>query len=101
MKTSRWGLLRYTFFRVVLFLIIWAIFQFLTPWKGLAAFVAAILISGAISFFLLDRLRDDASGTLFGFFGRINARIDASTRAEDVDDDVPPPSGQGQADTEK
>jgi len=86
--TKRWGLLRYTLLRVAMFLVIWAILQYLTPIKGLLALALAILISGSISFFVLDRVRDDASGTLFGFFRGINERIDASTRAEDEADDA-------------
>jgi hypothetical protein len=45
----------------------------------------AILISGAISIVALNGQRNVMSEALFGFFRRMNARIDASTRAEDVD----------------
>lgn len=81
----------YTLLRIAMFAIVWAVFQFLTPWTGLMAIVLAILISGAISFIALDRQRDAMSSSVFIVFKRMNDRIDAATRAED-DDDV---SAQG------
>jgi hypothetical protein len=72
--------------RLLLFIAVWLLLQLLTPLRGLWALVLALLVSGAISFFLLNRQRDAMSGVVAGFFGRINDRIDASTRAEDVDD---------------
>jgi len=50
------------------------------------ALALAIVISGAISLLLLNRQRDALSSGVARFFRRINERIDASTRAEDVDD---------------
>ena len=69
-----------------MFIAVWLLLQLLTPLRGLWALVLAVLVSGAISFFLLNRQRDAMSGVVAGFFGRINDRIDASTRAEDCDD---------------
>jgi hypothetical protein len=93
----------YTLLRVALFAAVWAVLQYLTPVHGLLAVVAAILMSGAISVVLLDRPRGEVGTLAAGFFGRINARIDASARAEDIDDEPAPvqaveqPSGSGDA----
>jgi hypothetical protein len=76
----------YTTMRLLVFIAVWLLLQLLTPLRGLWALVLALLVSGAISFFLLNRQRDAMSGVVAGFFGRINDRIDASTRAEDYDD---------------
>lgn len=86
--------LMYTTMRVMVFIAVWLLVQLITPLRGLWALVVALLVSGAISLFLLNRQRDAMSGVVAGFFGRINARIDASTRAEDFDD---LPEGQAQA----
>lgn len=80
------AVLVYTTMRLLMFLAVWLLLQLLTPLRGLWALVLALLVSGAISFFLLNRQRDAMSGVVAGFFGRINDRIDASTRAEDIDD---------------
>ena len=63
----------------------WLIVQWLTGLRGLMALALAIVISGAISLLLLNRQRDAMSTKVTSFFRRINERIDASTRAEDVD----------------
>lgn len=78
--------LTYTLMRVLLFIAVWLLLQLLSPLRGLWALALALLVSGAISFFLLNRQRDAMSGVVAGFFGRINARIDANTRKEDDDD---------------
>ncbi len=94
------AVLVYTILRVALFAAVWAVLQYLTPIHGLLAVVAAILMSGAISIVVLDRPRGEVGTLAAGFFGRINARIDASARAEDVDDepaDPTAPQGSGEA----
>lgn len=80
------AVLVYTTMRLLMFVAVWLLVQLITPIRGLWALVLAVLVSGAISFFLLNRQRDAMSGVVAGFFGRINDRIDASTRAEDFDD---------------
>lgn len=77
--------LRYTAWRVLLLVAVWAPLQFLTPLRGVLAIVLAFLISGAISLFVLDRQRERAGRSVGGYFGRLNARIEESKRAEDVD----------------
>lgn len=81
------SVLVYTLLRIGLFLLVWLTIELLTPVSGVWAFVVAILVSGVISLVLLDRQRNKAGLATEGFFHRINERIDASTRAEDVDDE--------------
>ncbi len=76
----------YTALRVAMFVGAWILIEILTPIQGLFAAAFAIVISGAVSIIVLNGQRDAMSAALVGFFRRMNARIDASTRAEDVDD---------------
>lgn len=93
------AVLVYTVLRVALFAVVWLSIELLTPINGLLAIIAAILLSGAISLLVLDRQRGRAASVAAGFFGRINERIEASARAEDVDEAPvapPPASGSGE-----
>jgi hypothetical protein len=105
----------YTLLRVALFAVVWVVIELVTPIHGVWAAASAILISGAISIVVLDRPRDRVGAAAGRFFGRINARIDASTRSEDDETDEPPtresdpqasvqggeaPSAQGQDESE-
>ena len=81
--------------RIALFLAVWLVLELLTPVHGIWAIVAAILMSGAISIVVLDRQRGRVGVAAAGFFGRINERIEASARAEDVDDDRGSVAGVG------
>jgi len=76
----------YTVLRVALFALVWGVIWFLTPLDAVWSAAAAILISGAISLVLLDRQRGRVGAAAGGFFSRLNARIDAASRAEDVDE---------------
>lgn len=76
----------YTGMRILLFFAVWLLLQLLTPLRGLWGIAAAIVISGLISIFMLNRQRDAMSSTVGAFFHRINERIDESARAEDVDE---------------
>jgi hypothetical protein len=76
----------YTVLRVALFAVVWGVIWFLTPLDAVWSAAAAILISGAISLVLLDRQRGRVGAAAGGFFSRLNARIDAASRAEDVDE---------------
>ena len=82
---SAWSIVLYTALRLAIFAGAWILIEVLTPIHGLFAAAFAILISGAISMVALNGQRNLMSEALFGFFRRMNARIDASTRAEDVD----------------
>lgn len=87
----RWlAFLVYTLLRLVLLIAIWILIAWITPVKGLWALALALLVSGAVSLFVLDRQRDAMSIGVARFFSGINERIEASARAEDVD---PLPSG--------
>ncbi|MFM8155970.1 MAG: DUF4229 domain-containing protein [Actinomycetes bacterium] len=82
---SAWSIVLYTALRVIMFVGAWVLIELLTPITGLFAAAFAILISGAVSIIVLNGQRDAMSIALSSFFRRMNARIDASTRAEDVD----------------
>lgn len=88
----------YTVMRVGLFVGVWLLLQLITPLRGLWALVGAVVISGLISLFLLDRQRAAMSAVVGGFFGGINARIDAASRAEDDWDDQAYGQGYGVGD---
>jgi len=62
---------------------LWLPIQLLTPLRGLWALVLALVGSGILSVILLNRQRKAMGVTVGNFFGRINERIEASTRAED------------------
>ena len=77
----------YTLLRVGLVLALWWLLQLVTPLRGVLALVVAILVSGLLSLFLLNRPRQAMGEGVAGFFARMNARIDASAAAEDAWDD--------------
>lgn len=82
---NRWlTVVMYTAARLLLWLVIWALLQFLTPVKGLLAVVLSLLISSAISIIMLDRQRDVMSEGVGAFFGGINQKIANSAAAEDA-----------------
>lgn len=93
------GIVVYTGLRLALLLAVWLIIQVVTPMRGLLAIAVALVISGIVSFIVLDRSRDQASAGLSGVFGRINDRIEQSRTAEDWDE--VPSSGQGDARAEQ
>lgn len=74
----------YTAARLLLWLAVWALLQFLTPVKGLLAVVLGLLISSAISIIILDRQRDVMSEGIGAFFSGINQKIANSGAAEDA-----------------
>jgi hypothetical protein len=80
------AILVYSLLRLALLAAVWLVVELVTPIHGVWAVAAALLMSGAISVVVLDRPRGEVGTVAAGFFGRINARIDASARAEDVDD---------------
>lgn len=87
---SRWiSFLVYSVLRLLVFAAVWLLVQILTPWRGLLAIAVAILISGGISLFVLDRPRGQVAMGVDAFMRRMNERIEASARAEDVDDQGP------------
>ena len=53
--------------------------------RDIMLWVVALLGSGAVSYVLLDRQRDAMAATVERSLNRVNDRIDAATRKEDVD----------------
>jgi hypothetical protein len=88
----------YTAMRVGVFIGVWLLLQLLSPLRGLWAVVIAIVVSGLISVFLLNRQRAAMSAVVGGFFGRINERIDAASQAEDDRDEEADSQGHGVGD---
>lgn len=78
--------LRYSTLRFVVLLVVGAA-CYLAGLRGLPLLLVAFIGSGALSLFVLNRQRDALGESVGGLLGHINARIDASARAEDVDDD--------------
>ena len=87
----------FTALRIGLFLGVWLLLQIITPLRGLWALVVAIVLSGVISAFALNRQRSAMGEVVGRFFGGINDRIDAASRAEDDSDD----QGQDQSGAER
>ena len=93
------GIAFYTGLRIAVLLAVWFLVQLVTPLRGLIAIAVALVISGILSFVVLDRPRDQASRGLSRIFRRIDERIERSRTAEDVDDE-PVAVASGQTDTE-
>lgn len=94
----------YTGLRLAVLAGVWLVIQIVTPMRGLLAIAVALVISGVISFIVLDRPRDRASAGLSGVFRRIDERIERSKVAEDVDDDpvtLGKESGEGESGAEQ
>ena len=77
----------FTALRIGLFLGVWLLLQMITPLRGLWALVVAIILSGVISAFALNRQRSAMGEVVGRFFGGINDRIEAASRAEDDSDE--------------
>jgi len=90
-QPKRFGLLRYTAIRLVLFIAVTAVLWLVGIRANLFFLLAlGLVISGFISLFALNRTRDDASVSVSGAFSRINRRIEQSATAEDGELDPPP-----------
>jgi len=77
--------------------LVWFAIQLFTPIRGLLAMALALLISAVFSIIFLSKQRDIMSESMFGFFRRLNERIDASAAKEDYLDDVSDAQAQAQA----
>lgn len=53
--------------------------------RSIELLLVGFLVSGLISFFVLDRKRNEVSATLAGTFSRMNQRIASDTTKEDLD----------------
>ena len=76
--------LRYTTLRLSMLLAVGAV-GYLLGMRGVLLAAVAFLVSGILSFFVLDRQRDALGQSVGNVFQRLNARIDADSRKEDVD----------------
>ncbi len=86
-KSVAW--VSYTTIRLALVVLVWLALQFFTPIRGLLAIALALLISALFSILFLSKQRDAMSESMFGFFRRLNERIDASAAKEDYLDAEP------------
>ncbi len=78
--------LRYSTLRFVVLLVVGGV-CYLAGLRGFALLLVAFIGSGVMSLFVLNRQRDALGASVGGLVSHINARIDASARAEDVDDE--------------
>ena len=79
------SLLYYSLLRLLLLLAFGGL-AYAVGMRGFLLLLVAFLGSGIMSYFVLSRVRGRAGEQVGGFFGRINSRIDAATRAEDDED---------------
>ncbi len=86
-KNKSFAWLSYTAIRVALVVLVWFGIQFFTPVRGVFAVVLALLISAVFSIAFLGKQRDAMSESMFGFFRRLNERIDAGAAKEDYFED--------------
>lgn len=82
-RRTRHPILVYSLLRLLLLVAVWLPLQFLTPLRGVLAIVVALLLSGVLSYLVLDRQRDAMSSVLGGVFARIDERIERGKAAED------------------
>lgn len=82
--------IRYTTLRLAMLIAVGGV-GYLLGLRDILLLIVAFLVSGILSLVLLDRQRDAMGASVGGLFSRINARIEASAKAED--DDQPPAEG--------
>lgn len=80
-------LLKYFLLRVLVFAAVAALLA-LVGLRGWWLLLIAVVVSGLISIFALNRTRDEVSTSLSDRLSAIRNRIDESTRAEDDWDDA-------------
>ncbi len=76
--------IRYTTLRLAMLIAVGAL-CYLIGMRGIFLAAVAFLVSGILSFFVLDRQRDALGASVGSVISGINARIDANTRSEDDD----------------
>lgn len=81
--------IRYTTLRFAILLAVGFV-GYLLGLRELTLLIVAFLGSGILSFVFLDRQRDALGESVGSVFTRINARIEANTNSEDVDDEDAP-----------
>jgi hypothetical protein len=95
------AVLVYTGLRLVLLLVVWLPLQLLTPLRGIMALLAALVLSGVLSYLVLDRQRDRMSVAVGAVFRRIDERIERSRTAEDDDPETPATADRAETDRTK
>jgi hypothetical protein len=76
--------LNYTFARIGLLVVAYGL-GYLAGLRSIILIIAAFLGSSLISFFVLNKQRNAMGQGVNNYFSRINDKIDASTKKEDVD----------------
>ena len=76
--------LLYNVARLGILVVAFAVF-YVVGFRGIALLIVAFLVSGAVSYLALYRLRGDAASGVVSAYWRINDRIDARSRGEDDD----------------
>ena len=76
--------LSYSLARFGLLGVVFAI-GYLVGLRGVVLIVVAFLGSSVISFFLLNNARNEMGENVGNYFERLNAKIDQSSRKEDLD----------------
>lgn len=76
--------LTYTLARLGLLVVTFGL-AWLAGLRGIWLYALAFLGSGVISLLVLDNQRASMGGSVANFFTRINDKIDANTRKEDID----------------
>ena len=77
-------LFMYTLARIGLFLIVALVLKFAGVKSPLLIIVLAALASGILSFFLLNRLRDGASTTVYKGVSKVKTKLDTRRDEEDA-----------------
>ena len=72
----------YTTLRIGILLVVGAVLSLLGA-RGLILILLAFALSAVVSYVLLSSQRDEVGSRMGGFFGRLNERIEVSTRSED------------------
>lgn len=84
MQKSWMAWVTYTLIRIALLVAFWFVIQLLTPIRGPWAIALALMISAVFSIIFLGKQRDQMSSSVFGFFSKINERIEAGAAKEDA-----------------
>lgn len=81
-RTKGHPVLVYTLARILLLLAVGGVF-YLIGFRDLLLIVLAFIVSGIISFFVLNRQRDALGMGMGAYFSRMNHQIDAGAKSED------------------
>lgn len=87
--------IRYTTLRFAVLLAVGFV-CYLFGLRDVMLLIVAFVGSGILSLVVLDRQRDAFGASLGGVFTRINDRIEASSRAEDVDPHIDDARSEGE-----